>query len=217
MAEEASNLADVRIEGDQIVCCAVKDDKAPIAELGLRWLAKNFSVDSNPGGGSHWMYYLYGLERVGRLTGQRMIGQHDWYREGCASILFRRDPLKGAFLSADETWPVTNTALGVLFLSKGKRQIVMARARLPEDTFEGLEYQFSFKRHNHAMNNLNGHLERAWKRDLSWQSVSLEDASVQDLLESPVLFLSGFRTLIHQRRNESRIEGLRGTGWVYLC
>ncbi len=194
MAEEASTYADVSIDGDEIVCCATNDNKVPIAELGLRWLARNFSVDRNPGDTGNWMYYLYGVERVGRLTGQRMIGNHDWYREGCASILFRKH-LNGSFGSVDAADITTNTALGVLFLSKGKRQIVMARARLPEDNIPELEYQFSFKRHNHAMNNLNGNIELAWKRDLSWQSVGLADATVEALLESPVLFISGSEAL----------------------
>ena len=35
------------------------------------------------------LYYLYGVERVGRLTGRRFIGGHDWYREG-ADYLVRQ-------------------------------------------------------------------------------------------------------------------------------
>ena len=31
----------------------------------------------------HTFYNVYGIERVGRLSGQRFIGDHDWYREGC--------------------------------------------------------------------------------------------------------------------------------------
>ncbi len=27
-------------------------------------------------------YYLYGMERAGRLSGRRFFGEHDWYREG---------------------------------------------------------------------------------------------------------------------------------------
>ena len=33
------------------------------------------------------LYYLYGLERVGRLTAQRFIGEHDWYREGADHLV----------------------------------------------------------------------------------------------------------------------------------
>ena len=30
------------------------------------------------------LYYLYGVERAGRLSAQRFFGPHDWYREGAA-------------------------------------------------------------------------------------------------------------------------------------
>ena len=31
--------------------------------------------------GAWLLYYLYGMERAGRLSGQRFFGDHDWYRE----------------------------------------------------------------------------------------------------------------------------------------
>ena len=33
------------------------------------------------------LLYLYGLERVGDLAGRRLIGSHDWYREGADWLL----------------------------------------------------------------------------------------------------------------------------------
>ncbi len=37
------------------------------------------------------MYYLYAMERVGRLTGQRFIGGIDWYRAGADYLLKIQD------------------------------------------------------------------------------------------------------------------------------
>jgi hypothetical protein len=193
MAEDASRIADVAIKNDQIVCCGAVDNQIPIAELGLRWLARNFNSNTNPGSGNYLLYYLYGVERVGRLTGQRLLGSHDWYREGCEAILVRRNALQG--FVRDSMGEISDTALSLLFLSKGKRQIVIARAMLPEDHIPGLDHQYSFKKHSHAVNHLNGHLELAWKRDLSWQSIALERSKVEELLESPVLFISGSSAL----------------------
>jgi hypothetical protein len=45
--------------------------------------------------------------------------------------------------------------------------------------------------HRSGVPNLTYHIETLWKRDLSWQTVDLRGASVADLLESPVLFISG--------------------------
>src|SRR4051812_32230663 len=64
-------------------CC----NQSPIAghalERGVQWLDRYFSVGVNPGRGGQWvLYYLYGVERSGRLAGRRFFGRHDWYREG---------------------------------------------------------------------------------------------------------------------------------------
>ena len=64
------------------------------------------------GSGGWWLYYLYALERVGRMSGQRYFvttrqaggrgpkfeapQPHDWYREGCEYLLTgigKQDPL----------------------------------------------------------------------------------------------------------------------------
>ena len=50
--------------------------------------------------GSAWLfYYLYGIERTGRMTARRFIGQHDWYREG-AKMLVHEQLLTGAWPEA---------------------------------------------------------------------------------------------------------------------
>ena len=57
----------------------------------------DFSVNHNPrpagGGQSCLYYYLYGLERAGRLTARRFIGDHDWYREGAEFLVREQDSL----------------------------------------------------------------------------------------------------------------------------
>jgi|LakMenEpi03Aug12_release.lakeMendotaPanAssembly.Ray.scaffolds.fasta_scaffold02075_20 hypothetical protein len=172
------------IRNNQIECCGKTNITDDPIDKALDWLGRNFKVFSNPGG--QWqLYYLYGLERVGRLTGQRFIGEHDWYREGAAQLLAQQDRLEGFFTSTSGFEAAThiNTALALLFLSKGKRQIVISR----------LEYGASndWNQHRFAVPYLTGHIEQAWKRDLTWQTISLEKSSLADLLESPVLFISG--------------------------
>lgn len=73
--------------------------------------------------------------------------------------------------------------MALLFLSKGKRQVVIGRLSLGDSIENSI--------HRHAIQHLTGHIEQVWKRDLSWQSVSLKQATLQQLLESPVLQLSG--------------------------
>jgi hypothetical protein len=172
------------IKNNRIECCGKTNITDDPINAALNWLAKNFKVLSNPGG--QWqLYYLYGLERVGRLTGQRFIGQHDWYREGAAQLIGQQDRLEGYFQSTSgfEASLHINTALALLFLSKGKRQVVISR----------LEYgpQEDWNQHRFAIPLLTAHIEQAWKRDLAWQTIQLDKSSVADLLESPILFISG--------------------------
>ena len=52
-----------------------------------------FTIQQNPNVGSQWHYYfLYGVERIGRMTARRFIGGHDWYREGAAFLVSPAEP-----------------------------------------------------------------------------------------------------------------------------
>ena len=81
--------ADATVEGGQIKGCQQADIENDRVQRALRWMGNHFSVQSNPGTGRPiWLlYYLYGMERVGRLTAQRFIGGHDWYREGSEFLI----------------------------------------------------------------------------------------------------------------------------------
>jgi hypothetical protein len=98
---------------------------------GLVWLSQSFSVRENPtfpAGGKAWhFYYLYGLERVGSLTGVRFVGQHDWYREG-ADLLVGDQRKDGGWTGAkqkqatrqfdEHETDVTQTCFALLFLRR---------------------------------------------------------------------------------------------------
>jgi hypothetical protein len=198
--ENALDRTEALVLDDRIVCCG-GDVAASASQRGLAWLARNFSATANPNFGAYWLYYLYALERVGRLTGQRFIGQHDWYREGAEAILTeqrRRQALGWYVGGLHEEDRITSTCLGLLFLSKGKRQVVLGRLQHGTDD--------QWRAHLHGMQNLTGQVERVWKRDLSWQSVQLEEASVTDLLQVPVLVISGSAPLKLDARSKRLLK-----------
>jgi hypothetical protein len=196
--DDALLSLDATADGEQLRCCGRGSEKrAYDPAISLDWLANNFSVNDNPGVGNWYMYYMYALERVGRLTGQRFIGNHDWYREGADAILKRRDNVGGKVRGGPAEIDVAATAMALLFLSKGKRQVVIGHLQ------HGLNPQDSdWNRHRRAVQHLTGHVELAWKRDLAWQSLRIQRATLADLLESPVLFISGSNqfTLTPQQR-----------------
>lgn len=184
----ALSEGDAQVEGGRVLCCRPHEDDEHI-ENGLAWLGRHFSVERNPGArelGTTWhYYYLYGLERVGRLTARRLIGQSDWYREGAEYFVNNQDPLahywKGS--SVGEGNPHVATAMALLFLSKGRRPIVMGKVQ------HGLGDDWNNHRRDAA--NLTAYAEQRWDLDLTWQVVHPKDATVEDLLQAPVLYISG--------------------------
>jgi Domain of unknown function (DUF4159) len=172
------------IRGDQIVCCGGDADKDPV-QMGLNWLGENFSTVVNPGGESQTVYYyLYALERVGRLSGQRFIGQYDWYREGASRLIENQDEFLGFWRSESPLEPTSvATSFALLFLAKGKRQVVVGRLQYSDDE--------KWRRHPQAIAPLVRQIERDWARDLTWQTVTLKQAAVVDLLQAPVIVITG--------------------------
>lgn len=196
ISEDALGSSDAKI-GESISCCQGNQEKRR-AELGVEFLGRAFAADRNPGENQYWLYYLYALERVGRLSGLRYIGEHDWYREVCEFLVASQEA-SGAFRgNGVEQSPVLATAYALLFLSKGKRQVVLGHLQYGEDN--------DWRQHRHASNNLTGHVESAWKRDLAWQTIQFEKADLRDLLEFPVLLISGTKAI---RFSEAEISMLR--------
>jgi hypothetical protein len=96
-------------------------------DLGLKWLARNFSVAYNPGPYEHGnyaentraqlFYFLYALERAGILFGTEKIGSHEWYKEGSRELLDTQR-LDGAWESGGD---VNDTCFAILFLRRATR------------------------------------------------------------------------------------------------
>lgn len=180
-----------RVVGERIECCGEIADDDPV-ERGLQWLADRFTVRSNPGPRAvsiNLYYYLYALERVGRMSGRRLIGDHDWYRAGAEYLLNAQDDFQGywAGIGAAEANRSVTTAFALLFLSKGKRQVVLGRLQHTEDR--------AWQQHPQGVHQLVRHIERDWGRDLTWHTVRLQGSTVEDLLQVPVLLVASDRAL----------------------
>ena len=191
ISSDLIHQADARVTGDHIDCCARSEtDNSDKIENALAWLARNFSIERNPGqraAGLWHLYYLYGLERVGRLTAHRFIGGSDWYREASALLVKQQDGLSGYWRGMGHAEDDRNigTSLALLFLSKGRRPVLLAKLKY------GRNEDWNQRRAD--VNNLTLFVESRWKREMTWQVIDLEAASVDDLLQAPVLYFSGNR------------------------
>ena len=152
-------------------------------------MARNFEVGENFGAGQQWkFYYLYGLERVGRLAGIRFFGTHDWYRLGAEELVHSQDRFggfwQGALMEHNDP-PVLATSFAILFLAKGRAPVLINKLRhFPTSDWNN---------DPDDVRNLVDHVSRDWKSLLTWQIVDPASASVQDLLQAPILFFNGHR------------------------
>lgn len=206
IAAGMTHAGDARVVDGTVTCCGMQEENERL-ERALAWMSAKFSVERNPTpaglttihSDKTWLYYyLYGIERVGRMTGSRFLGKHDWFREGAEFLVSRQDRLQGFWRGETfaEQNPLVTTSFALLFLSKGRRPIVLAKLK------HGTGHDWDA--HRASLPNLTRRLEARWKRDLTWQTIDLSAAKSADLLESPVLFLSGSQPLAltsEQRQN----------------
>ena len=179
--------------GAQANCCGnADDDIQPRLDQAFKWLADHFTVKGNPTGPNSQsrqrFYYLYALERAGRFSGRRFLGPHDWYRVGAADLV-RTQRTSGAWsasgqgrASFGESKAAITTAFSLLFLSKGKRPVVIGKYD------HGVE---DWDQHPRGVHYLTRSIEKDWSTKLNWQTVRAKGATTNDLFESPVLFMSG--------------------------
>ena len=83
------------LQGEAIRDCGRGGVNRPLLRA-IDWLASHFQVGQNIGHGQIWKYYyLYGMERAGRLAGVRFFGQNDWYRQGAEELVHDQQPALG--------------------------------------------------------------------------------------------------------------------------
>jgi hypothetical protein len=205
IASGRTSAGDATVDGDQVSCCGNHggDDSDQRIERALHWLGRPdvFTVQQNPtlfqmaglgmGRELPWhYYYLYGLERVGRMTARRFIGAHDWYREGAAflcSAAVQRDDGSWKGSNVGENDPVIASSFALLFLGKGRRPILISKLQHGPGA--------DWNHHRNDVANLTGYVETKWKKEyplgMTWQVIDLAKATVEDLQQTPVLFING--------------------------
>ena len=189
------NLIDLReLDPNGDVACCRSSQNDEMVEKAIAWLGKSFSVKYHPKLGTRlnrgrknavWkFYYLYGLERASRLAGRRFLGAHDWYREGANELINQQSKQNGSWSGGGEEESQTiATSFALLFLAKGKRPVAVGKFKIGETE--------DWNRHPKGVHFLTRKLEECWRTKLNWQTIDGNKAKLNDLLEAPVLFISG--------------------------
>jgi hypothetical protein len=150
-------------------------------------------------------YNLYGIERAGRLSGQRFLAGHDWYREGAKFLVKLQDKEEGCWPGKGfqfDRWPVVNTSFALLFLSKGRTPVLISKiahdctdARSPDD----------WNNDRNDAKHLTEYISRELfkRRPLAWQIYDVRQADLgnedkildaaAELLQSPIAYFNGHK------------------------
>lgn len=198
--------------------CGIYEENQPM-NRGMNWIGQNFSFDAAVNIKSAY-YNIYGIERVGRLSGQRFIGRIDWYREGCELLVRTQDPRGGFWASNRQVGvPVDNirvlaTSFSLLFLSKGRTPILISKLAYGDHTFNksnllverpeaggaiGWNRKHNDARHltEFSSRELFQGLPLGWqvydprRREYKTKDEILNEVGV--LVQSPILYLNGHR------------------------
>jgi hypothetical protein len=180
---------------------------SPAIEKGFGWINRNFSIEVQ----YRTFYNLYGLERTGRLSGQRFFGEFDWYREG-SKYLVQAQKQDGSWHSAGawDQWPVVSTSLSLLFLSKGRTPVLISKVVHGPWIRQPGELDWNNDRND--LRHLVAHASKEIfkKQPLAWQTVDIMNAAMSglkgnvptdedrqritsELLQSPILYITGHK------------------------
>jgi Domain of unknown function (DUF4159) len=173
---------------------------------GLRWFTREFRYDDP----LHTFYNVYGIERVGRLSGNRFFGEHDWYREGCeyltgvreSRVLTQRAGGEWNGGSQLDNVPVISTSFAVLFLAKGRMPILISKFAYDKAGDRPGDNTGWNRKHHDARNLVDYSSREIFKKlPLAWQAFDprLADLStdakfneeLSSLLQSPILYING--------------------------
>jgi len=174
------------LQGEAIQNCG-KGGANKNLQFGIDWLANHFQVGQNFGAGQQWKYYyLYGLERAGRLSGVRFFGQHDWYRLGAEELVHEQNQVGGYWkgqLVEDDPDHVLATCFSLLFLAKGRAPVLINKLRHPPS--------IDWNNDPDDVRNIVNIVSQDWKSLLTWQVVDPNIASVSEMLQAPIVFFNG--------------------------
>lgn len=198
------NEKELTPDGRPVCCEPIEPNKS--LERGVNWMSKNFSTRANPNTGNWWLYYMYGLERAGRLSGRRFFGENDWYRAGVRTLVSRQSPRTGGWkgINQSESSATLSTAYSLLFLSKGLSPVLINKVKfgprlpnLPDQVVGDI-----WNQHPHDARHLAEHISSAegWPKLVTWQVVDIKKAArnkrLEDLNQSPILYISASENLL---------------------
>jgi len=145
---------------------------------------------------SNNFYNLYGIGRIGRLSGQRFLGKFDWYRIGCEWLVAKQHE-DGSWhqKTVRDSFPIISTSFALLFLSKGRPPVLISK--LVHGPGEDWNNDRNDARNlvDYASKEVFRKLPMAWQifdaRRVDAGNDEAFTGLVGDMLQSPVVYFNG--------------------------
>lgn len=182
-------------------------------ERGLAFMAKALPslVDKNADVDFRH-YTLYGVERIGVASGYKYFDKLDWYQVG-AEYLVRSQRSNGSW------GDVPDTCFALLFLSRGRAPVMMNKIRyttIPTGA-NPKPVEGHWNQRPRDVANVTRWVGKQSERVLNWQIIDLAVATVQDLHDSPILYLSGSQKVAFTPEDKKKIQEFIEQGGLVLA
>jgi hypothetical protein len=206
------------VKANQYLGCAGNKEDDNIAR-GLAWMSKHFDQVFNGGvrGPGVVHYTLYGIERIGVASGYKYFGKTDWFEAG-SNFLVKTQAANGAWgggqgdVFGHNIDNIPTTCFSLLFLARGRSPVVINKLRYEPHS---KVVRASWNQRPRECANLSTWLGRSLERQLNWQITNL-DASVDELLDAPVLYIAGSQELSFTPEEENKLRQFIEDGGLIL-
>jgi hypothetical protein len=206
--------------------CGVYEENEPVAKA-LGWIGRAFPSEITLETASDWdspFYCLYGIERAGRLTGQRYFGGHDWYEIGCRYLVSIQKP-DGSWYSGGgrrqaDSWPIIATSFSLLFLSKGRTPVLITK--MAYGAADSTDWNNKRSDMRYLVEFTSRELFK--KKPLAWQVFDVRERAVEtreaqtqlaaELLPSPLVFFNGHHFAPRGKEESILKEYLENGGFI---
>lgn len=190
------------MENGVVKDCGRYDANEP-ALKALAWIGNRFPAEVRAesiqgSAGAVPFYGLYGLERTGRLTGERFFGGHDWYEIGCRYLVGSQNAEGGWQRNGLDGPPIVATSFALLFLAKGRTPVLLSKLAYGPPAYQGWNNKHHDARHlvEFASRELFKKMPLAWQIFDVRSGVAAETAAERrrlagELLPSPIVYFNG--------------------------
>jgi hypothetical protein len=148
-------------------------------DKGMDWWGREWKYNGEG-------YTLYGTERVGFASGYKYFGDHNWFKEGAEGLIKSQQ--------GDGSWngghgPTCNTPWNIMFLVYGNAPILINKLQY------GKKGDWTWHNYPRDAANVARWFSHAREYLVGWQIISLDPNREEDLLDAPVVYVSGHEEL----------------------